>query len=193
MYSVGGMFSGFDEWAGPSSDEKGSSSGWAVSFLSTVKGGRSPDRGRSRAVCHKNHDRRDGFPTYSGLQRMEAVLYSAGSPNGLTAVVFVASKMIGHDTWLVKRKRTGGDGGHRSFCRFSNDEKGDDSPGHGSSRAFSRKITIQEMRFPPFHLRGDGDTSCIRRVFGGCDLVVYSAEEMIVQEIPDVKQKRAGA
>ena len=40
------------------------------------------------------------------------------------------------------------------------------------------KITIQEMRFPPFHLRGDGDTSCIRRVFGGCDLVVYSAEEM---------------
>ena len=166
MYSVGGMFSGFDEWAGPSSDEKGSSSGRAVSFLSTVKGGRSPDRGRSRAVCHKNHDRRDGFPTYSGLQRMEAVLYSAGSPNGLTAVVFVASEMIGHDTWLVKRKRTGGDGGRRSFCRFSNDEKGGDSPGHGSSRAFSRKNHDSGDAFPAFPSPGDGDASCIWRLLG---------------------------
>ena len=118
-------------------------------FMS-MREGHSPDRGRSRAVCHKNHDRRDGFPTYSGLQRMEAVLYSAGSPNGLTAVAFVASEMIGHDTWLVNRQWMDRDGGTSEFCRFSNDEKGGDSPGHGSSRAFYHKNHDSGDEFPAF-------------------------------------------
>jgi len=34
----------------------------------------------NRAVCHKNHDRRDGFPPIPAARRLEAVLYLAGSP-----------------------------------------------------------------------------------------------------------------
>ena len=65
---VGGMFSGLDEWTGLLSDEKCSSSGRVIFFCMSMREGCSPDRKRSRAVCHKNHDRRDGFPAYSGLQ-----------------------------------------------------------------------------------------------------------------------------
>ena len=57
---------------------------------------------------------------------------------------------------------------------------------------FATKITIQEMSFLLFHLQGDGDTSCIRWVAGGCDLVVSSAKERIGQEVLNVKQKREG-
>lgn len=115
-------------------------------FFLTVEKCRIPDCGRSRSglFATKTTIEEMGFPLIPASRRLEAVLYSAGSPIRPAAVVLVANEMIRHRCPACQTR----------MC----DARGGDSPGHRSTRAFCRKTTIEEMDFPL--LRSPGGWRC---------------------------------